>query len=116
MDLRFRAWDKVYEHFHEEDIVRDYCLGDFIDNPEYEVIQYTGLQDKNGILIYVGDILREEVETGEIITQVVFHNFAFKEKLISSPFNHLNTYFEFGKENSYEVIGNIYENPELLYK
>ena len=55
--IKVRAWDKVYEHFHEGDIISEYVLGDFLDNPEYAVTQYSNVVDKNGIEIFEGDIV-----------------------------------------------------------
>ncbi|ARP61773.1 YopX family protein [Bacillus cereus] len=78
----------------------------------FNVMQYTGLKDKNGKEIYEGDILKEK----DIVTKVVFHDFRWQEKLISSPRNHLKNYFPFRDTLPFTavVIGNIYENPELL--
>ena len=64
-----------------------------------EIMQYTGLKDKNGKEIYEGDIL--EVYGGECINYLV-------ESLYSIFYDRINTELE------YEIIGNIHENPELL--
>ncbi|MBA7499211.1 hypothetical protein ES704_01951 [subsurface metagenome] len=72
--------------------------------------EYTGLKDKNSKEIYKGDIVRHyDSFPSEQNQQVVWHEhgfyFAWKDGLI----NHRLMSTEF-----FEVIGNIYENPELL--
>ena len=68
------------------------------------VEQCTGLKDRNGKLIYEGDIVREiskrEPEYEEYITAVEWNNCGF------------NLYRE--DEYDFLIIGNIHENPELL--
>ena len=68
------------------------------------LLQSTGLKDKNGKLIYEGDVLNVTVE-GETRIRVI----EFNE--IRARFN-LDVYYA---KNS-EIIGSIYENPELLNK
>ena len=110
-DIRFRAWDKEAKQFEEENgafiTQDDMDLNTVIKwiQEKYILMQYTGLHDKQGKEIYEGDIVglkgfrREEVgftklhdgETGDVIGM--------------------------GYDSCWEdmeVIGNIYENPELL--
>ena len=86
------------------------------DVEEYEVIpetvgQYTGLTDKNGKKIYEGDII-QSLETKETaVVQWFPEHFAFMVWCKSS--NEVGFLYECTKSNI-EVIGNIYDNPELL--
>lgn len=116
MEIKFRAWDKVYEHFHEGDIVREYNLGEFIDNPEYEVSQYAGLKDKNGTEIYEGDIVDVWRLGMKRRFQVLWREEGVPMYILfPQPIN----IEEAGMWNlrsdmnmAIEVVGNIYENPE----
>lgn len=70
--------------------------------------QYTGLNDKNGIEIYEGDIVRYHNDDPIIVK---YENQGFvvsnSRDMCKSPLK------IFGFENLWVVIGNIYENPEL---
>ena len=75
--------------------------------------QYTGLNDKNGKEIYEGDIVKIMQETETFFDKVIYDN-----HLCSFRFEGLSDYCDFcdwlreGAE--FEVVGNIYENPELI--
>jgi hypothetical protein len=107
--IKFRAWDKIYKHFHTGDLVREYVLGDFIDNKEYEVTQFTGLTDKKGVEIFEGDLIKEE--TG-IILKIFYENGSFIAGGLTKLGNEKYTLVANCNKTS-EVIGNIYENSEL---
>lgn len=72
-----------------------------------ELMQSTGLKDKNGKLIYEGDIVKQNNTTYSV--NWFNGSFCFKDIL-----NGKNYTVEFVMSEKQEVIGNIYENKELL--
>jgi uncharacterized phage protein (TIGR01671 family) len=122
-DIKFRLWDGEDMLDHEELERKDsdeWCVYNYItDIKEDEclrVMQYTGLKDKSGKEIYEGDIieggymnlLTQEFNSKKFIVE--YKEGCFGGKLIGhSPYG--DTWLKFIKG---EVIGNIYENPELL--
>lgn len=90
----------------------------------------TGLRDKNGKLIFEGDMLRIYEEDSELEADgyCVIHYGRFKDTDAMSDFDHLGWYititsipneattiFALEEENlAFEIIGNIHDNPELL--
>ena len=102
--FKFRAWDSIAKEY----IFDSYALYELfvndIDN-SYQVEQCTGLKDKNGKLIYEGDI----VDDGEQYTKIIFDKSCFCYDDGSGFYDDLDFYYTHCK-----VIGNIHENPELL--
>jgi len=78
---------------------------------DIELMQYTGLKDKNGKEIYEGDILK--IKPNNSIAEVGWDEDGYYGVMIDGRC------YAFGagtdiKVRTSEVIGNIYENPELL--
>lgn len=110
------------------EIIADYPNGDWavreIDKNDVDLMQCTGLKDKNGTLIYEGDIVKSDFEfvtktvnpflfkVGDVVFQNLFGGFAINSCRNAAPFQQAQL-GSVEAENC-EVIGNIYENKELL--
>lgn len=101
-------WNTEYDHLAFPLEVED--EGYKIADEDLILMQYTGLKDKNGKEIYEGDIVESEknmmFNQGKQTDQVRFEDGAFKVATVN--LSTITTSFY------PEVIGNIYENPELL--
>jgi uncharacterized phage protein (TIGR01671 family) len=76
-----------------------------------EISQYTGLKDKNGVEIYEGDILKESDHgVFEVIWQKEWAKFKLDWERVCTTIQ----YPEWNRGVEMEIIGNIYQNPELL--
>jgi uncharacterized phage protein (TIGR01671 family) len=74
------------------------------------VMQSTGLRDKNGVLIYEGDVLRPFNDVGVCVV-----NFRDGGFMVSND-QYIDVHIgrDYLNKCFYEVIGNIYQNPELV--
>ena len=127
--IKFRAWDKFNEtHWCQGDsetvdefFIRLKCIIEGGNNLIFE--QFTGLLDKNGKEIYEGDI----VDSDNFDLVVCFlSNYKYETSVDENDGEHYYVYLTgfFGHykdksgystlHNELEVIGNIYENPELV--
>lgn len=105
--IKFRAWDKVSKIFLEWDILCQFSFEDIQKDKSKILTQFTGLYDKTGKEIYEGDIIKNQ--NGDLRMVVYFQN-GFEMRLMNKRMQSDNIIWHFNSE----VIGNIYENPELL--
>lgn len=123
--FKFRAWNPERNEFiyNIQDVGSDFsiqcwedCFGDFLFNEDYIIEQCTGLKDKNGKLVYEGDIL------GGVLASTYVHwckdckSFQLKNSIGDCMCCGGDIFwYEVTEDNGkLEVVGNIHENPELL--
>lgn len=127
MVQKFRAYDggSLSRMYQPEDVMvgggniwindEDFDAGEWIVNNDLELMQSTGLFDKNGTEIFEGDIItKDEGETLGIVRYGICNSSLcfyvegnYKGSELTYP---INPNFP----RYYKVIGNIYENPQLL--
>lgn len=81
------------------------------------VMQFTGLLDRNGVEIYEGDILGHTTAGKKKVVSDVIKWSSEPEPQEDGEFGWYATYLGYSLSeewNKKEIIGNIYENPELL--
>lgn len=125
-EIKFRAWDNDQQRmFNVYGMGLDFITEDTLNGIDPGVncfsgddfkklvpMQYTGLKDKNGNEIYEGDICRinffdEGLKNGQVVFRI-FHSGYYLEGTFGQW--SMGTW-----EPSYiEIVGNIYQNPELL--
>ena len=109
-EIKFRAWDREQKKIFPVDSLV-FEKGNAIVNgkTDIDLMQYTGLKDKNGVEIYEGDVLSEPVSP----VGGKDEGYRYRNRVIEW-LGACSGYSLFAPYASSEVMGNIYENPELM--
>jgi len=134
-NIKFRAWDSREEEMYNEEKFLMSMDGEILDPSTFPftvrkdciLLQYTGLKDKNGKEIYEGDILgniklQEDKMPIEIPKRIMVFWFNRESQywvrdcnLQENPdFDYFSYDITIIDGFDYEVIGNIFENPDLI--
>lgn len=139
--IKFRAWDTKHNKWAELDDAKmnpltgkimedvDNSCGDpeccggphpyFVDQDQYQVTQFTGLHDKNGKEIFEGDIANITYvllePDGSLMTYTERGVMYWVESEARFSFDVKDSLFDEDMEDlKIEVLGNVYEHPELI--
>lgn len=134
-EIKFRAWNKERQSFSYSGNlsieISPYAslMWQFgmrapepVNKDDWVLMQYTGLKDKNGVEIYEGDIVRIDghwlgrsyLESQYGVVGDVFYEETWAQFNLAIGGDRDNVPTEFGQYWVMEVIGNIYENGDLL--
>ena len=127
-EIKFRVWNKLTKQYIKNNIiisldgkVKEVFFGEINgEEPDCIIQQFTSLKDKNNKEIYEGDIVKcpdlNPPEYTNTLSIVEYHASCFCYRDISS--NKIEPIYGFirlsEQDDDGEIIGNIFENPELL--
>lgn len=134
--IKFRVWDKersvmfgvdqlafgdngelisIYSEGPDYSNDPEALMGDEPDLDKAVLMQFTGLHDRDGAELYEGDIVDAYIhgETHGDLYEIAFVNGVFDYILLITP-NLQHPYAGYPYPPECKLIGNIYENPELL--
>ena len=101
--------DSIFVYDSETQSFNDYEI-----NPS-TLGQYTGMKDKNGKLIFEGDIVKTDKFSEPNKQYIIKYDLQFGAFIGQDRYNVYFVTFD-GNSGEFEVFGNIYDNPELLEK
>lgn len=120
-ELKFRVWSNFWKKYATE---AELCMDGSVDAvfeddggvPHHEntdlVVEFkTGIKDKNGKEIYEGDIVKYVWTRCNYIVAYRKYDASF---VLENDDREEIILFQYNRQNDYEVIGTIHENPELL--
>lgn len=138
-EIKFRLWNLKNKYMFSNDNeelllnidgsslwghkIHYYDGTDLLEIDNFEIMQYTGLKDVNDVEIYEGDIVKRtylfDGAFGKTHIGEVVYDKEYARYVISKPKKYIEPKTEglgdtLSYRSTYEVIGNIYNNPELL--
>jgi uncharacterized phage protein (TIGR01671 family) len=122
-EIKFRAWSDASKQMTDWGVLRGLHVGTaFAKSSNYHLMQFTGQLDKSGKEIYEGDVVARKGDYSKV-EQI---EFACDTFTVGGNPDHVGKYGwsplievmssddDYDTVELLEVIGNIYENPELL--
>lgn len=126
--IKFRVWDIEKKSFilNDETHTISFDIWDWTSkmsdcliypSETYVFQQFTGLQDKNKVEIYEGDIIKGSWLPLDLVAEIYYHNEGAGFRFSGIQDRRFDGYLSQHTINNFDpirVIGNIFENPELL--
>jgi uncharacterized phage protein (TIGR01671 family) len=128
-EIKFAFWHKLRREMWLVQSIdwqqNEVCNGgDIAKLNDGQLIQYTGLKDRNGKEIFEGDIIEVGLwlpyKNTQLLASTYLDKVVFDEEWLAFRLSGEGSYLDFKdllrEDAELKVIGNIYENPELLTK
>lgn len=107
-EIRFRAWDKKNKRMESWENLNGIPAKMWTDNLDLIPMQFTGTLDRNGKEVWEGDLVKNRHDE---VFPVVFYKYMF---CLEIKKDNGTSWTGFNYNYPFEVIGNIYENKELI--